>query len=311
MPVHKYSLTTNIGNECVKRCAFQALVKRCDLKKSVKPGDLNKLWKLSDFKRLLKPSAFKRLVKRCAFKRLVKRCDFKRLVEYLTKKSESFEGLNDSDEYTIKNSDGNPDNRFYHILCSAIETLNFLVIQFFSDKINLNMSPPDGNCYDLLHYAIVTYMESYIDKKPDVQYRYYIIICLMKSHITNHPYNPPDCMPRNLVEFANYNNEYKLLTALVKNFGMSLDRFFHYSIVDDNKKVFNYIVTTLYNYIDFSCLKYTFDIAYKWKQFKMIIHVVSFLRSINKEEHIPKKYQFYIGEIHFYEHQLFGDDTDL
>jgi len=57
-------------------------------------------------------------------------------------------------------------------------------------------------------------------------------------------------------------------------------------------KVFDRIVTILYDYIDFSKLEYYLDIAYDNKQFKIIIHILSFLRSINKKKIFQKNTNF-------------------
>lgn len=227
------------------------------------------------------------------------------LTEYLTKKSSDFDNLNESDKYEIKNSDDKPQDRLYHILCRAVDTKNLTVIEYFSDQIDLNQSPPDGNAYNLAHLAIENYIESFSE-----QGNYDVVICLVASHRKNHPDEPLDINTRQLIDLANDYDEYELLTILTTQYNVSLWDVFHYSIAWGYPKVFDKIVETLYDFIKFDCIESSLDMAHRFNNFKMIIHVVSFLRAMHRDEHIPIKYQFYIGEITFYEHNLFDYYTN-
>jgi hypothetical protein len=236
---------------------------------------------------------------------LVNSRNFPGLTKYLTKNSKEFDNLNESDKYDIENSDDKPQDRLYHILCGAIDTENLEVIEYFSDQIDLNESPPDGNAYDLAHLAIENYIESYSEKG-----NFDVVICLIAAHHKNHPDKPLDINARGLIGLANDYDDYELITILVTQYNVSLQDFFHYSIAWSYPKVFNKIVTDLHDFIHFDYIKSSLDIAHRFDNFKMIIHVVSSLRAMHRYEQIPKKYQFYIGEITFYEHNLFDYYTD-
>jgi hypothetical protein len=84
-------------------------------------------------------------------------------------------------------SSKNYEDKIYNITSYATDIGNLLVLQHFSDKINVNYKPDgDGNAYDLIHLGVIKYVELYNQNDQYVnKNRFDIIMFLVDAQFKN------------------------------------------------------------------------------------------------------------------------------
>lgn len=165
------------------------------------------------------------------------------------------------------------DERLYHILSYATDVANLTVLNHFNDKINIDIRP-DGNAYNLVDLSIENYINNYT--KNNTIY-FDIVMCLVEAQIKNH--GTISCSLRQLIKFCDTNDNYDLLTILVRKYNISLWDIYHYSIAWNNPKVFDKLISEFSEIIDFEWTKSAIDMAYQFDHDDIICHVVDKIKT--------------------------------
>ena len=178
--------------------------------------------------------------------------------------------------------------KLYHILSYATYTINLVVLEHFSDKINVGFSP-DGNAYNLIDLAVENYVEKYTDTNLHTN-TYKVLILIIESELKNHKTVNLDFATRRLVTFCNEYNNYKLLAILVRKYNASMSDVYHYSIVWGYQKVFDNITNDFYDVINFEWTKSAINIALRFKEIDMVCYVINKMNTLHPESYEKLKY---------------------
>ena len=160
----------------------------------------------------------------------------------------------------VDDIDDSYDLRLYHILSYATDVGNINVLEHFKNQINLNYRP-DGNSYNLLDLAIENYVDKYLTSDTEF---YPIAILLVKSHISNHNLVPNGYQLRYLIDFGSSHSDYKLLTQLVREYGLYINEVYHYSIAWGYQDVFDYLVENFNDLIQYEITSGAIEIAVRF-----------------------------------------------
>ena len=181
------------------------------------------------------------------------------------------------------NNDNTYEERLYHILSYATDKSNLTVLNHFRDKIDTNYVP-DGNAYNLIDLAIENYADDYNVNIPENnENKYDTIIFLIKSQLKNYDVVDADYPSRRLVSFLDRYDNYDLLTALVREYDVSLWDVYHYSIAWGYPKVFDKLLDKFYDLIDFNWTKGALEIANRFEQHDTIKHVINKLHVVKPD----------------------------
>lgn len=191
-------------------------------------------------------------------------------------------------------------DRLYHILSYATNVANLNVLNYYSDRIDVNYYP-DGNSYKLIHLSIENYIENFniyawnreLAKDSDnnimnIKNKFDTIILLIESQIKN---NINFKIPlQGLTEFCNSYNNYDLVTILINKYNVDLDFLYSSSICNNLPKVFDYLIDNFYDKINFEWTKEALEISFKNDNNEIIKYVLNKIKIVNNEEYEKLKH---------------------
>lgn len=180
-------------------------------------------------------------------------------------------------------------DRLYHILSYATNVSNLNVLNYYSDKIDINYYP-DGNSYNLIHLSITNYIESfniYDNNIINIKNKFDTIILLIECLQNNINFEFP---LHGLTEFCDSSNNYDLVTILINKYDISADFLYSSSINNDYSKVFDYLIDNFYHKINFKCIEEALQISFINDNYEIIKHVLNKIKIVNIEEYEKLKH---------------------
>jgi len=270
--------------------------------------------------------------------RLVEANDLENLDKYLINSIEENKKLYDLvpnlNHYGTKNEyyedlTDTYNERLYHILTWAIEKKNFFVLNYYSDKIDINYAYDEGNVYSYIHFAINNYIEEYTSDLDKNKKNYDIIIFLIetqtKNNIIKHKesnstseitYNDNyiQYYSHMLSNFCDKNENYELVSELITKYDADLFKFYESCIADNLPKMFDWLIDNFYDKIDIKWTKNVILDEYRtneeWinENSEIIKHVLNKIKILNYEEY--EKLNFFIENFYSCKNAVINNDLE-